>query len=142
MFDRILVVCDGNICRSPTAAAILASHLPDRDVSSAGLIGLIDQDMDAMAREVASSHGVNCPPHRGRRLDKAMCREADLILVMERRQRDEVMKLFPGSSGKVFLLSHWCGGDDIPDPYRRDRTTFEHVYESMNRAVAAWIPRL
>lgn len=142
MFDRILVVCDGNICRSPTAAAMLAQHCPERDISSAGLVGLIGHEMDVMAREVALNHGLDCPPHQGRRLDAALCRHADLILVMERRQRDEVMKLFPGGSGKVFLLGHWCGGDDIPDPYRRDRTTFEHVYELMNKAVATWLPRL
>jgi len=142
MFNTILVVCDGNICRSPTAAAMLKLHCPHRDVSSAGLVGLVGHEMDGKAREVAASHGLYCPPHQGRRLDSELCGQADLVLVMERRQRDELMKLFPAGSGKVMLLSHWCGGEDIPDPYRRDRDTFEHVYQLMDRAVVAWLPRL
>jgi protein-tyrosine phosphatase len=142
VFNRILVVCDGNICRSPTAAAMLQLTCPDKDISSAGLVGLVGHEMDGLAREVALSHGLQCPPHQGRKLSADLCRDADLILVMERRQRDEVMKQFPAGSGKVMLLSHWCGGEDIPDPFRRDRVTFEHVYKLMDRSVNAWLPRL
>lgn len=142
MFDRILVVCDGNICRSPTAAAMFMQHFPEKDISSAGLIGLAGHEMDETARQVAATHGLYCPPHQGRRLSAELCRKADLILVMERRQRDELMSQFPNGSGKVMLLGHWCGGEDIPDPYRHDKDTFEHVYQLIDQAVAAWLPRL
>ena len=142
MFNRILVVCDGNICRSPTAAAMLMQHCPEKEISSAGLIGLAGYEMDEMARKVAQEHGLHCPPHRGRRLSAELCRKADLILVMERRQRDELMSQFPNGSGKVMLLGHWTGGKDIPDPFRRDQDTFEHVYQLIDQAVAAWLPRL
>ena len=54
MFNRILVVCDGNICRSPTVAAMLRELKPEKAVSSAGLVGLVGQDMEATARAVAS----------------------------------------------------------------------------------------
>jgi protein-tyrosine phosphatase len=142
MFKRILVVCDGNICRSPTAAAMFMRHCPDRDISSAGLIGLAGHEMDETARQVAAEHGLYCPPHQGRRLNTDLCRQADLILVMQRRQRDELMSQFPIGSGKVMLLGHWCGGEDIPDPYRHDLDTFEHVYQLIDQAVTAWLPRL
>lgn len=142
MFNRILIVCDGNICRSPTAVAIFMRHCPERDISSAGLIGLTGHEMDEMAREVAAAHGLHCPPHRGRRLNSDLCRKAELILVMERRQRDGLMSQFPAGSGKVMLLGHWCGGEDIPDPYRQDKNAFEHVYNLIDRAVAAWLPHL
>lgn len=136
------MVCDGNICRSPTAAAMFMQHCPDRDISSAGLVGLAGHEMDEMARQVAVAHGLNCPPHQARRLSSDLCREVDLILVMERRQRDELMSQFPSGSGKVMLLAHWCGGEDIPDPYRHDQDTFENVYQLIDRAVSAWLPRL
>lgn len=142
MFNSILVICEGNICRSPTAAAILMQHCPDRDISSAGLTALIGYEMDEMARQVAAAHGLHCPPHQARLLNAGLCRTADLILVMERRQRDEVMSQFPTGSGKVMLLGHWCGGKDIPDPYRHDRDTFECVYQLIDQAVSAWLPRL
>jgi protein-tyrosine phosphatase len=142
VFERILVVCDGNICRSPTVVAMLQRQTPDRDIRSAGLVALVGHEMDETARAVASDQGLPCPPHRARQLDAEQCADADLILVMERRQRDRIMRQFPAASGKVLLLTHWSGGQDIPDPYRRDRETFLHVYELMDNAVAVWRPRL
>ena len=52
------------------------------------------------------------------------------------------MQRFPMASGKTFLLSHWNGGHDIPDPYQRDRETFEHVYRLIEQASSAWLTHL
>ncbi|MFN3712847.1 MAG: low molecular weight protein-tyrosine-phosphatase [Alcanivoracaceae bacterium] len=142
MFKRILVVCDGNICRSPTVVAMLQRQMPERDISSAGLMALVGQEMDETARVVAAENGLSCPLHRARQLNATHCADADVILVMERRQRDRLMQQFPTASGKVFLLAHWSDGQDIADPYRRDRETFLHIYELMDNAVALWRPRL
>jgi len=142
VFNRIVVICDGNICRSPTAAAILAAGVPGKQISSAGLIAVVGQDMAPLAREVAESRGLHCPSHQARQLDSLISNTADLLLVMEKRQRNELMQRYPAASGKVFLLDHWSGGADIPDPYRRDRDTFEHVYELIERASTAWLARL
>ena len=49
MFDKILVVCVGNICRSPTGERLLRSRLPGRQVTSAGLSALVDKPADAVA---------------------------------------------------------------------------------------------
>ncbi|MEY1661638.1 low molecular weight protein-tyrosine-phosphatase [Isoalcanivorax beigongshangi] len=141
MFERILVVCDGNICRSPTVAAMLAQRA-GKQTSSAGLVGLVDHDMDALAREVASAHGLECPPHKARKLTREMCREADLILVMELRQKDRVSQLAPEASGKTMLLGRWIGNKEIPDPYKRHREVYEQAYQLMDEAVAAWTQRL
>ena len=142
MFERIVLVCDGNICRSPTAAALLQAALPGRDIQSAGLVPLVGHDMDASARDVAQQQGLSCPPHQAQALSAELAARADLLLVMEKRQRNEVMKRYPAASGKVFLLSHWSGGEDIPDPYRRDRTVFENVYRMLEQGVHAWLERL
>ncbi|HAM77078.1 MAG TPA: protein tyrosine phosphatase [Alcanivorax sp.] len=141
MFERILVVCDGNICRSPTVAAMLAAARPDKRISSAGLVGLEGHDMESTAREVAAAHGLECGPHQARKLDRALCQDADLILVMEGRQRDRIIQRFPEVSGKTFLLSHWNGGQDIPDPYRRGREVFERIYPLMRQATDAWMKK-
>lgn len=142
MFDSILVVCDGNICRSPTVAAMLCALKPEKRVTSAGLIGLEEHAMDATARAVAESNGLVCAEHRGRRLSSALCRDADLILVMETRQRDRIIQQYPEASGKTFLLTHWNGGHDIPDPYRRGREVFERIYPMLAEATQAWAAKL
>ena len=142
MFERILVVCDGNICRSPTVAAMLQAARPDKTVESAGLVGLEGQDMDTTARDVAQANGLTCPSHLARKLESRHCREAELILVMETRQRDRIIQWFPEASGKTFLLSHWNGGHDIPDPYRRGREVYERIYPMMSQAVEGWLQKV
>ena len=142
MFESILTVCDGNICRSPTAAALLREQLPGRRIGSAGLVALVDHDMAPLAREVALAQGIDAGPHSARRLDGALCREHDLILVMEQRQRDELMRRYPTVSGKVFLLSHWNGAQDIPDPWQKDREVYQAVFKLLQQACAAWLPKL
>lgn len=140
MFEHILVVCDGNICRSPSAAFLLAQQ-SGKQVESAGIVGLEGHDMDATARAVAQAHGLDCPLHVARKLTRELCRAADLILVMESRQKDRVMQLVPEASGKIMLLGHWLG-EEIPDPYKKHREVYEHVYELIEKAVASWQAKL
>lgn len=142
MFEHVLVVCDGNICRSPTVAAMLREQRPEKTISSAGLVGREGHDMDATARAVAASNNLECGDHSGRKLTAELCRDADLILVMEARQRDEIIERFPEASGKTFLLSHWNGGGDIPDPYRRGREAYGRIYPMMRQAVDAWLTKI
>ncbi len=142
MFNRILVVCDGNICRSPTVAAMLRELKPEKAVSSAGLVGLVGQDMESTARAVAEENGLDCGTHVARKLDSELCRDSDLILVMESRQKERLGRAFPEASGKTFLLTHWNGGHDIPDPYKRGRDAFERIYPPMREATKAWAEKL
>lgn len=142
MFDSILLVCDGNICRSPMAAALLRTLRPEKKVSSAGLVALEGHDMDDTARTVAEANGVPCPPHAGRKLSGTLCHEADLILVMEARQRDRIIQRYPEVSGKTFLLTRWSGGQDIPDPFHRGREVFERIFPALRQAVETWAAKL
>ncbi len=142
MFERILVVCDGNICRSPTVAAMLRELKPGKAVSSAGLVGLVGHDMEPTARAVAEENGLDCGSHTARKLDSTLCRDSDLILVMESRQKERLGRAFPEASGKTFLLTHWNGAHDIPDPYKRGRDAFERIYPMMDEASRAWAAKL
>ena len=98
--------------------------------------------MDLTAREVAMEHGLDCGEHVARKLRGEHCRDAEVILVMEVRQRDALLKSYPEVSGKVFLLSHWNGGSNIPDPYRRGKDAFEQVYRLLDEATEAWAGKL
>ncbi|MED5432378.1 MAG: low molecular weight protein-tyrosine-phosphatase [Pseudomonadota bacterium] len=142
MFERILVVCDGNICRSPTVAAMLRELKPGKAVSSAGLVGLVGHDMEPTARAVAEENGLDCGSHTARKLDSTLCHDSDLILVMESRQKERLGRAFPEASGKTFLLTHWNGAHDIPDPYKRGRDAFERIYPMMDEATKAWAKKL
>ena len=142
MFERVLIVCDGNICRSPTVAALLRELKPGKTVSSAGPVGLVGNEMEPTARAVAEENGLECGPHTARKLDSELCRDSDLILVMESRQKERLSRVFPEASGKTFLLSHWNGGHDIPDPYKRGRDAFERIYPMMQEATKAWAAKL
>ena len=141
MFKRILTVCIGNICRSPTAEYLFRQHLVSRDIQlgSAGLGALVGHPIDATARQLLAEHGVDGMAHRARQLTPAMLREADLVLGMEKGHVDAMTRLAPEASGKIFLLDKWLLGRDIPDPYRQQRAAFDHVYGMITQAVDSWL---
>lgn len=144
MIKSIIVVCVGNICRSPTAEAMLQSKLAGTgiNVSSAGLGALVDKPVDATASEVMAEAGYTLPEHKARQLTPAMLREADLILTMENRHIQSIHAMAPHARGKTMLLGKWLDNAEIPDPYRQQRPAFEHVFKIMEQASSAWLPYL
>jgi protein-tyrosine phosphatase len=141
VFNSILVVCLGNVCRSPVAEFLFRRELGDRDirVSSAGLGALVGQPIDENAAALLKDSGVDATEHRARQLEPTMLREADLVLAMERRHMNSMVRLAPEASGKVFLFDKWHAGGDVPDPYRRSRSVFEQVHASIERGVGSWL---
>jgi protein-tyrosine phosphatase len=93
MFNNILIVCVGNICRSPMAEYLLQQmikkHGMDIRVSSAGLGALVGQGVDEHAIDIMREHGVDGAAHRARQLDNDMVKQSELILVMEHWQKNE-----------------------------------------------------
>lgn len=140
--EHVLVVCVGNICRSPTVAFMLSDRLPQVEVSSAGLSAVVDSDMHPLSRELAVADGFSWGRHQARQLTREMCQRADLILVMERGHKERLCEIAPEARGKVFLVSMMTGQEDIPDPYRKDKAVFERVYTSMKAGVQAWVSAL
>ena len=142
MFEKILVVCVGNICRSPTGELLLQAHFPQRDISSAGISALVDKPADKLAYEVASKHGLSLEMHCARQLTQALCQEADLILVMEKGHISAVTSIDPSARGKTMLFGHWCSESEVPDPYRQSHEAYEHVYQLLARSADAWAKKL
>ena len=137
---RILVVCVGNICRSPMAEYLLRKHLQGRGVTveSAGIAAADGARIDPNALGVLATHGIDADAHVARRLDQAMIDAADLVLVMERSHLDFIRARFPSATGKTFLLGRWIGEFEMPDPLGRPRETFEHLYRALERAAYRW----
>ncbi|WP_338922373.1 low molecular weight protein-tyrosine-phosphatase [Pseudomonas silesiensis] len=144
MFNKILVVCIGNICRSPTVEALLKSRLAHRgiDVSSAGLGALVDKPMDKIALEVLREHGGDHPDHKARQLTREHLQHADVILAMEQGHVDAIIKMAPEVRGKTFLLGKWQNNQEISDPYRQQKDAFDHVFQLMTQGVDSWSKKL
>ena len=140
MFRKVLFVCIGNICRSPTAEIVLRSVLGTSGiaVSSAGLQALVDRPIDPTAGLLLQERGLDTEQHRARQLTPALLADADLVLVMERAHQARIAREVPQASGKVMLLGKWIGEREIPDPYRQQRPAFEHVLGLVDESVAAW----
>ncbi|WP_312669908.1 low molecular weight protein-tyrosine-phosphatase Wzb [Pseudescherichia sp.] len=142
MFNKILVVCVGNICRSPTGERLLKHYQPALTVESAGLGALVGKGADATATSVAQDNQLSLAGHSARQLTGKMCREYDLILVMEKRHIAALCEIAPEMRGKVMLFGHWDGEREIPDPYRKSREAFEAVYTLLDRSARQWAQAL
>lgn len=142
MFDSILVVCTGNICRSPIAERFLRRELPQKKIDSAGTGALVNQEADKSAAYIASIHGLSLEGHRGQQFTSALSRQYDLILVMEKAHLVQVGKIAPEARGKTMLFGEWIERKDIPDPYRKSNEAFASVFNLIELAGQRWVDKL
>ncbi|KML49990.1 protein tyrosine phosphatase [Burkholderia cepacia] len=144
----LLVVCIGNVCRSPMAEALFRARLPGVDVQSAGLGARDGQPADPHAVDLMRERGLDIAAHRARRVPPGLATRADLILTMDADQQRWLERRLPALRGRVFLLgmpdpsSGRMHGSDIPDPYLGPRASFERSLRLIERGVAAWCARI
>jgi protein-tyrosine phosphatase len=111
---RILVVCTGNICRSPQAERLLTAQFERRslggevEVSSAGVAALVGRAMEPQAAAQTIGYGGNPSGHLARRLEQSMVEAADLVLTMERAHRAAVVRVVPRASRYAFTLPEFA----------------------------------
>lgn len=141
MIRNILLLCTGNICRSPMAEGLLRELLPMHDIFSAGLCALEGTPADRLALELMWQSGIDISEHRSRNLASWMMREADLVFTMDNAQTQFVIRRFPVASNKVERLGEPCGLD-IPDPYQHGLAAFCHALRLIERAVQCRLPAL
>jgi|SRR5699024_4805584 len=142
MFNTILVVCIGNICRSPTGERLLQHYLPNKIVSSAGIHAVVGSAAYKTAVEVANEHNLSLEGHISRQLTAAICQEYELILVMEKNHIDAVSQISPAARGKTMLFGHWLNQMDIADPYGHPKPAFELAYKLLDDAAQQWATHL
>ena len=109
---HILMVCTGNICRSPFAERLLRARLDDRlgsaasriEVSSSGTWGLVGEPMMAESAETLLRYGGDPANFQARALSPEQIEDADLVLGLTREHRSKVVTMSPRASGRAVTL--------------------------------------
>lgn len=144
MIDSILVVCTGNICRSPLGEALLRAGLAPSQirVGSAGIGALDGHPADETTRAVARANGLDLEAHVARQFTAQLGQAHSLILAMAPAHRRAITRDAPELSGRIMLFDHWTGAEGVPDPYRHARAVHEAAFARIATATTAWIGRL
>ena len=144
----ILVLCKGNVCRSPFAARYLEKHAKARGVSlqilSAGLDTTADEPANPLAITASSKYWIDLHSHRTSMISKDFIDKADLILVMELVHNTMLFRMFPEARSKTFLLGHFSTRPftDIRDPYGGTPEQFRQCYELIGQACDGLLDQL
>jgi protein-tyrosine phosphatase len=140
-----MMVCAGNICRSPFAEFYLRQKLEEKGVEaggfSRGLLMMQGSKVPEKGLKVGLEFGVDMTEHMSQALLAPDMDRAGLVLVMEPEQRSHLMQKRPEHVGKVMLLSQLNGGQTIDDPMGRSEDTFRRVYSEIAACVDAWAER-
>jgi protein-tyrosine phosphatase len=138
--QKLLVLCHGNICRSPVAAALLRRELAPLgiDVQSAGFLGF-NRPVPSAGLLAADRHGVDLSGHRSRLITADVARTAQLIVVMDVDQRRLVCERFGRRPSDVIMLGDLDPASaktrTITDPVDQSSEVFDEVYVRIARCV-------
>jgi len=150
---RVLFVCLGNICRSPTAEGIFRQLVEDQNLSerieadSAGTHAYhVGEPPDARAQAAAARRGVDLSVLRGRLATRQDIEEFDYILAMDRGNLDALLSITPsGMDHKVKLLMEFAPNaraQDVPDPYYGGTAGFDQVIDMLEEAAQGLLEEL
>jgi protein-tyrosine phosphatase len=149
----VLVVCTGNICRSPTGEAVLRHVARERGlgervrVASAGTHGYhVGESPDPRAVSHASRRGYDLSGQRAMQVEARHFGEFDYILAMDRGHLRVLRGMQPrGANAKLGLFldasARWAG-QDVPDPYYGGAEEFEQVLDMVEEAAGLWVSRI
>jgi protein-tyrosine phosphatase len=142
MVTKILMVCLGNICRSPLAEGILRSKLPPQSfiIDSAGTGSWhVGHAPDLRSIKVARQNGIDISNLKGRQFSAIDFDNFDYIYVMDNQNYKDVINIAPNEEAinKVNLILNEIFPRekvDVPDPYYGSQNDFEKVYAMLNEA--------
>lgn len=139
---RMLVVCYGNICRSPYLQAVLQRALPDIATTSAGFVGN-DRPVPQISISLSAERGLDLSRHRSRLIAQSGIADADLVIVMDAEQAQRVASTFRVSRERIVIA-----GDLDPmfettrairDPWNQPIEVFEASFDRLDRCAATLV---
>ena len=142
---KVLFVCMGNICRSPTAEGVFNKLLSDQGTSNQFLIDSagthayhIGEGSDHRAQQTARGRGVDLSSIRARKVSLSDFEQFDHILAMDSDNYHLLLAASPSKHHhkiKLFLdYAPEAGESDVPDPYYGGKNGFEHVFDLVEDA--------
>jgi len=139
---EILVVCYGNVCRSPYLEAVLQRSLPDVTVRSAGFFGS-DRAVPPVSLAVSAKRGLDLSKHRSRPLTQSTIGGADLIIVMDPQQARQIRSLFPRNCAPILVAAdldwEFDSSREITDPWNQSTEVFESSFNRLDRCAATLV---
>jgi protein-tyrosine phosphatase len=149
---RIIMLCHGNICRSPLAMGILRKKLSENNieavVDSAGFEPYhIGDHADERAIQVAKKHGIDLSDHIARLFRRDDFDNNDYIFVMDRGNHRDALYMARNDSDKarvdyIMNLVHPATNAEVPDPYYGGLYNFEEVYSLLDQACDKLIDKI
>ena len=141
---HVIMVCTGNICRSPMAAGLLSHTLPESlrprvDVSSAGIHALQGYVAQTHAIETMARIGIDISGHRARQLTHDLALGADLILAMDMTHLSFIQgwpDLRPGNVRLLLDFDPLSKNRQVADPYGEPLAAYQQCLETLKPAVA------
>jgi protein-tyrosine-phosphatase len=146
---RILFVCTGNICRSPTAEVLLRRRLEqeglsDWEVESAGTWTMGERPASRYAVQLMTARGLDLTAHRSRAINRHIIEQADLVLTMTLGHAEALRLEFPDQAAKIYLLSEMGDGRryDVSDPYGGSLAEYQECVKVIADLVDAGFDRI
>jgi protein-tyrosine phosphatase len=128
--NAVLLVCTGNVCRSPMAEALLR-----------GLLAPVGAPADPHAVELMSERGLDITTHRARQLTAKILDDFPVVLVMDAGHRELMASRFRAARDRTWRIGEWSEFD-VPDPIGGERLDFERALVLIDQGLADWVDRL
>lgn len=140
---KVLFICTGNICRSPTAEALLRSLRPDWQVDSCGTHNYhVGEKPDMRAIHTASKHNITMNGLKARQIKRDDFEKFDYIFAMDQGHLRILNQIKPEKTKAVIslYLDHNAQKlKDVPDPYYGDQKDFDGMYKILEEGVEGLI---
>ena len=147
---HVIFICTGNICRSAMADGYLKYRLKqlkkDKEiiVTSAGTHALQGEESPINAKRAIEKYGANIESHKATRLENSQLKEADYILVMTQRHKQDVIRRYPDLKGKIRLLGEYAKDkeyDEIDDPWGYNFNVYQNCAKEIVDSIEGFIQK-
>lgn len=144
---NILIVCTANVFRSPVAAGMTKQLLRDKQikVESAGILEFRGAPLPQDIMELAERYGIDLSKHTPRQVNASLVRDADLILVFDKKQVAELTKRFPRAKNRIYTIKDYAGysdGKDMEDLWNKPVQVFERFINELKGYVQKCVNRI